>query len=190
MKFDLVLANVGGQGGLSIAAVIAVAARHQGLNVKQSEVHGMSQRGGAVSAHLRISDQEVASPLIPTGAASMILSLEPMESIRYLSTLSSGGKIITAATPVINTSDYPPIADLLATIRNIPGSVIVDAETLAREAGSFRTSNIVMLGAASRFLPLTPESLEKAIREIFISKGELIVSQNLKAFHLGREARA
>ncbi|MGK5086425.1 indolepyruvate oxidoreductase subunit beta [Bdellovibrionota bacterium FG-2] len=186
MRFDLVLANVGGQGGLSIAAVVAVAARMQGLFVKQSEVHGMSQRGGAVSAHLRLSDQEVASPSIPLGAASMIVSLEPMESVRYLQYLSSQGRVVSAIAPVVNIPDYPRIEELLSKLKQLPGAVLVDADQLARVAGSARTANMVMLGAASNFLPLNSESLEAAIREIFSSKGEAVVVQNLKAFALGR----
>ncbi len=186
MKFDLVLANVGGQGGLSIAAVVAIAARHQGLFVKQSEVHGMSQRGGAVSAHLRLSDQEVASPLIPLGAAMMILSLEPMESVRYLQYLSAQGRVVSAMAPVVNIPDYPVLEELHLKLKKIPGTVLVDADRLAREAGTLRSANMVMLGAASKFLPLKVQALEDAIREIFSSKGPVVVEQNLKAFALGR----
>ena len=107
MKKDIILAGVGGQGILSIAATIGFAAIEAGLHIKQSEVHGMSQRGGDVQSHLRLSDSEIASDLIPFGKADMIISVEPMESLRYLPMLSPDGWLITNTTPFINIPNYP-----------------------------------------------------------------------------------
>jgi indolepyruvate ferredoxin oxidoreductase beta subunit len=190
MKFDIVLAGVGGQGVLSVSAVIASAAMEAGLQVKQSEVHGMAQRGGAVLANLRLADAPIASDLIPRGRASLVLSMEPLESLRYLEFLSPDGSLITSSNPVKNIPDYPPIDDLLAQVRRVPHAVVIDAETLARRAGSVRAVNMVMVGAASSVLPLDPGLLERYIAAWFTSKGPQVVDQNLQAFRAGREAAA
>jgi len=188
MKFDIILAGVGGQGVLSVSAIIASAAMHEGLAVKQSEVHGMSQRGGEVQAHLRLSDKPIASDLIPRGSASLILSMEPLESLRYLSYLSESGTVLTATDPVENFSSYPAIEGVLAQIRSLPRAILVDAETLARQAGSARATNMVMVGAAAHLLPVKVESLELNVRQVFGSKGDKIVETNLKALAAGRQA--
>jgi indolepyruvate ferredoxin oxidoreductase, beta subunit len=188
MRFDIILAGVGGQGVLSVSAVIATAAMQQGLHVKQSEVHGMSQRGGAVLANLRLSDQPIASDLVPRGRASLILSMEPLESLRYLEFLSSDGSVITSTNPVTNINDYPPIDEVLDRVRHLPHAVLVDGEKLARAAGSHRATNMVMVGAASEVLPLDVDALEQCIASRFRSKGEKVVDANLAAFRAGREA--
>jgi indolepyruvate ferredoxin oxidoreductase, beta subunit len=188
VKCDIVLAGVGGQGVLSLAVAIATGAMEEKLRVKQSEVHGMAQRGGAVMANLRLSDQEIASDLIPRGGASIILSLEPMESLRYLPFLSAEGTLVTSVNPVRNIPDYPELEGLLDNIRSLPRAILVDAETLAREAGSARASNIVMVGAASHLLPIAAETVERAVRTIFARKGEKVLAVNLRAFRAGREA--
>ncbi len=190
MKFDIILAGVGGQGVLSVSAVIASSAMKEGLHVKQSEVHGMSQRGGAVVANLRLSDRPIASDLIPKGAASMILSMEPIESLRYLEYLTPGGTLITAAEPVINITDYPPIADVLAQVGRVPHATIVEAERLARQAGSARATNMVMVGAASHWLPVSVDSIEHFVRTLFAAKGDKVVDTNVKALRAGRDAAA
>ncbi len=190
MTFDIILAGVGGQGVLSVSAIIASSAMQEGLHVKQSEVHGMSQRGGAVLANLRLSDGPIQSDLIPLGTAAMVLSMEPLESLRYLPYLAPGGSIITAAEPVRNITDYPPLEEVHATIRSLPHAVIVDAERLAREAGSVRATNMVMVGAASRLLPVQVSTMEHFIQSLFARKGEKVVASNLKAFQAGREAAA
>ncbi|RMF66539.1 MAG: indolepyruvate oxidoreductase subunit beta [Calditrichaeota bacterium] len=187
MKCDVILAGVGGQGVLSVSAIIASSAMKEGLNVKQSEVHGMSQRGGAVYTNLRLSDAEIHSDLIPRGSASLILSMEPLESLRYLDYLKEDGYVITSADPEINIPDYPDIEGLLQVIRAVPHSVTVDAHRLAIQAGSGRATNMVLAGAASHYLPLKVETMEQAIRELFARKGEKVVETNLKAFRLGRE---
>ncbi len=188
MKCDIVLAGVGGQGVLSLAVAIASGAMEARLQVKQSEVHGMAQRGGAVMANLRLSDSEIASDIIPRGDASMILSMEPMESLRYLPFLSTDGTLVTSANPVRNIPDYPDLYTLLGQIHMLPRAIVIDADKLARQAGSARSSNMVMVGAASHLLPMEPEILERAIGTIFARKGEKVVEVNLRAFRSGREA--
>ena len=188
MKYDIILAGVGGQGVLSVSAIIASSAMQEGLAVKQSEVHGMSQRGGAVLANLRLSDRPIASDLIPRGSAAMILSMEPLESLRYLEFLAEDGTVITATNPVANIPDYPPIDEVLGRVRSLPHTVTVDAESLARKAGSARATNMVMVGAASPLLPVAFETLEHFVQTIFANKGARVVETNLKALHAGRAA--
>jgi indolepyruvate ferredoxin oxidoreductase, beta subunit len=190
MTFDIILAGVGGQGVLSVSAVIASAALQQGLHVKQSEVHGMAQRGGAVLAHLRLADRPIASDLIPRGRAALILSMEPLESLRYVAYLSPDGSIITSTNPVSNIPDYPPLERVLAHVRTFPHAVLLDGDALARQAGSLRAVNMVMVGAASRVLPVSPEALEQFIASRFSSKGQRVVDMNLAAFRAGREVAA
>ncbi len=190
MKFDIILAGVGGQGVLAVSAIIASSAMKEGLAVKQSEVHGMSQRGGAVLANLRLADAPIASDLIPFGGASMILSMEPLEGLRYLRYLRPEGAIITSTNPMVNIPDYPDLDGLLDRIRTLPHAALVDGEKLARAAGSARATNMVMVGAASHHLPVQVETLEHYIQTVFASKGEKIVEINLKAFRAGREAAA
>jgi indolepyruvate ferredoxin oxidoreductase beta subunit len=186
MKTDIILAGVGGQGILSIAAAIGLAAVSKDLYLKQSEVHGMSQRGGDVQSHLRISEAEVASDLIPLGAADLILSVEPMEALRYLPYLSPNGYVVTNLTPFNNITDYPDVDELLAKVKSLPRVVALDADAIAKEAGSARSSNIVMLGAASPFIHISFESLEEGVRELFGRKGAEVVDANLKALRAGR----
>ena len=188
MKCDIVLAGVGGQGVLSLAVAIATGAMEARFHVKQSEVHGMAQRGGAVMANLRLSDEEIASDLIPRGAASLILSMEPMESLRYLPFLSEGGTLITSSNPFRNIPDYPDLATLMGQIQSLPRAIVLDAERLARQAGSARAANMVMVGAASHLLPFGPEILERAIGTIFARKGERVIDVNLRALRAGRGA--
>ncbi len=187
MKYDMIICGVGGQGVLSVAAIIASAAMKEGLNVKQSEVHGMSQRGGAVYANLRLSDAPIYSDLIADGTASMILSMEPLESLRYLHYLKEDGFLITSENPEKNIPDYPDLDELLTRIRSLPNALTIDARKLALEAGSGRATNMVLAGAASHFLPIKAQSMEDFIKEIFARKGEKIVDINLKAFALGRK---
>jgi len=187
MKNDIILSGVGGQGILSIAATIGLAAVENDLFLKQSEVHGMSQRGGDVQSHLRLSDKPVSSDLIPYGKADLIISVEPMESLRYLPWLAKTGWLVTNSNPFINIQDYPPIDEIINEIKKIKNHIIVDADRIARETGSARSGNIVILGAASPFIDMPYESLENAIRKLFGRKGDEIVESNLKALKAGRE---
>ncbi|MDP4207854.1 MAG: indolepyruvate oxidoreductase subunit beta [Bacteroidota bacterium] len=188
MKTDIILAGVGGQGILSIAAVIGQAALLNNLYIKQSEVHGMSQRGGEVMSHLRISSNPVASDLIPFGAADLIIAVEPMESLRYLNYLSPEGWLVTNTKPFENISNYPDFDKIIDAIKELPRRVFIDADETAHEIGSVRASNMVMLGASVPFLKLSSESVEEGIRLIFGSKGEQVVDQNLQAVKAGMEA--
>lgn len=189
MKYDIVLCGVGGQGGISVSVVIAKAAMAEGLKVKQSEVHGMSQRGGEVLAHLRIADKEPASPTIPHGGARLILSFEPLEALRYLPWLNAKeGVLISATKPLVNMPTYPEADKVLAELEALPNKLLLDADTIAREAGNARAGNMVLVGAASNILPLQEDSLKTAIRDLFARKGEAVVEANLKAFEYGRKA--
>jgi indolepyruvate ferredoxin oxidoreductase, beta subunit len=188
MKSDIVLSGVGGQGILSIAAIIGLAAIENNLFLKQSEVHGMSQRGGDVQSHLRLSDKPVSSDLIPYGKADLIISVEPMESLRYLPWLSKTGWLVTNSTPFINIPDYPPIEDILNEIRKVQNHKIVDADAIAKDVGSSRSGNMVILGAASPYLDMPFSSLENSVRKLFSKKGDEIVGINLKALKAGRNA--
>lgn len=187
MKSDIILSGVGGQGILSIAATIGMAAVENNLYLKQAEVHGMSQRGGAVQSHLRISEKEIASDLIPEGSADIIISVEPMESLRYLPWLKIDGWLITNTTPFVNIPDYPDMKDLLSEIEKLPHHISLNADDLARQVKSPRSSNMVVLGAASPFLDIPYQSLENGIKNIFGRKGEKIVQLNIDALKAGRE---
>jgi indolepyruvate ferredoxin oxidoreductase beta subunit len=190
MKQDIILAGVGGQGIISIAYVIASAALEEGLEVKQAEVHGMAQRGGAVQSHLRLSQEYIWSDLIPRGEADLVLSVEPLEALRYLDYLRPDGMVISSRTPFVNIKDYPDVEILLCKIREIPRHLIVDSDKLAKEAGSSRTQNMVMLGATAEFLMIKEETLTRFIKGLFERHGQAVVTSNLKAFALGRAVAA
>jgi len=188
MKYDIIFSGVGGQGVLSVAYIIAKAAMGQGLDVRQSEVHGMAQRGGAVMAHMRISDKPIAGDLVPKGCADLIISMEPLEALRYVSYLKNGGILVSAAEPVKNIANYPDIAGIHAAIKQLPKSKIIQSEALAKEAGFAKAVNTVMVGAATGFLPVKDTILEKTITEVFEKKNPDIVKANVKAFKLGLSA--
>ncbi len=186
MKKDIILAGVGGQGILSIAAIIGYAAIESGLQLKQAEVHGMSQRGGDVQSHLRLSSDPIASDLIPHGQADLIISVEPMESLRYLPYLNKSGWLITNTKPFVNIPNYPNHEALMKAISSLPFHVALDAESMATEAGSIKSANVVILGAASPYLDIEYAKLEDAIKHIFGRKGEDLVNMNLNALEKGR----
>ncbi|MDP4281866.1 MAG: indolepyruvate oxidoreductase subunit beta [Bacteroidota bacterium] len=186
MKKDIILAGVGGQGIISIASIIGYAALKKGMFLKQAEVHGMSQRGGDVQSNLRISDNEIYSDLIPLGKADLILAVEPLESLRYLPFLSPEGWLITSLNPFNNVPNYPDVEKITDEIRALPHRVALDADTLAKEAGSIKAANIVVLGAASPFLEIEYEILEEAIRAFFSKKGDKLIQTNLDALKSGR----
>lgn len=188
MKKDIILAGVGGQGILSIATVIGEAALKENLNIKQAEVHGMSQRGGDVQSNLRISSDPIASDLIPKGCADLIISLEPMEALRYLPYLSKDGWIVTNTEPFVNIPNYPAIEDVNGELARIANVIKVDVDAIAKEAGNPRGANIVLLGACSHLLGIEPEKFEQGIERIFSRKGQDVVDSNLKAFRAGQKA--
>lgn len=187
MRTDIILTGVGGQGIVSIAAIIGLAAIDMGLNLKQSEVHGMSQRGGDVLSNLRISDKEIASDLIPFGKADLIISIEPLEALRNLHRLKMDGWLISNTTPFKNISNYPDIEEVINEIRKVPNHSLIDADTIAKEMEARRSTNVIILGAAASHLGFDVKVLEKAIEKMFLRKGQKVVDQNLKALHKGME---
>lgn len=188
MKKDIILSGVGGQGIISIAAIIGSAALSQNMHIKQSEVHGMSQRGGAVMSNLRISDNPIASDLIPFGKADVIISVEPLEALRYLQYLSKDGWLITNLEPFTNIKDYPNAEYLEKSIKKVKNHVMINANNIAKEIKAKRSMNTVMLGAALPFLGLKKQSFEDGINAIFGKKGENIVNQNIEALNAGLNA--
>ncbi len=188
MKKDIILAGVGGQGILSIATVIGDCALRSGLYLKQAEVHGMSQRGGDVMSCLRISTEPIHSDLIPRGKVDLVVSLEPMEALRYIDQLAPDGRIITSTEPFVNIPTYPEHGTLMQRLEAIPGTVLLACEDIAKRHASPRASNMVLLGAAAPYLGLSTETLEEGIRNIFAAKGEKIVNDNIAAFRAGLDA--
>ncbi|MFC2077950.1 indolepyruvate oxidoreductase subunit beta [Candidatus Bipolaricaulota bacterium] len=188
MTRNVILAGVGGQGLLSIAAVLGAAARAEGLQLKQAEVHGMAQRGGVVQSHVRYGDATIHSDLIREGTANLILSLEPMEALRYLPFLAPTGTVVTSRAPLRNIPDYPNIPDLLGEIGALSAHRLIDAETLAKEAGTARCANMVILGAGAPFLAISEDALIAGIECVFADKGPSIVATNVRGFRLGLKA--
>ena len=186
MKTNILLSGVGGQGILTIAAILDTAAIHQNLNVKQSEIHGMSQRDGAVHSHVRISDKEIFSDLIPEGKADVILSVEPMELLRYLPFLKENGWMITDSKSFDNILDYPDESVLLEQIKSHKNTIVLDATKIAKELGNSRAANIVLLGAIASKIPLPEKSLLDAIKLLFAKKSERIIQLNMDAFFAGK----
>ena len=179
---------MGGQGILSIATVLGEAALTNGLHIKQAEVHGMSQRGGDVQSNLRISSEPIHSDLIPFGKVDMIMSLEPMEALRYVQELSKDGWIVTSSVPFVNIPNYPDEKDLFAELNAQPHVVALDVEGLAKENHMPKSANVILLGAASAFLKiLDAQTLRESIARIFASKGAAVVEMNNRAFDIGYE---
>ncbi len=187
MKCDIILAGVGGQGILSIATVLGYAAVESGFYLKQAEVHGMSQRGGDVQSNFRISDKPIFSDLVPKGKADLIISVEPMESLRYLPYLSETGWLITNTSPFKNIPDYPDEEKVIAEIKKQPRHIAIDADAIAKEVKNPRGMNMVLVGAASVFMDLDYELMKKGIEVIFGKKGQEIVDANIAALNAGRE---
>ena len=186
MKRDIILAGVGGQGILSIATVIGEAALNEGLYLKQAEVHGMSQRGGDVQSNLRLSDEPSASDLIAKGGADIIISLEPMEALRYVQYLKPDGWIVTNEVPLINIPNYPDIEQVLSHIRGYKNHVLLNCEALAKEAGApAQAANMVLLGAAIPMLGIDHDKMIAGIQRVFARKGDAVVNSNIAAVEAG-----
>ena len=189
MKKDIILAGVGGQGILTIATIIGDAAAVAGLSLKQAEVHGMSQRGGDVQSNLRLSTDEIYSDLIKEGAADLIISMEPMEALRYLTYLDKEGWVVTSSHPFKNITNYPEDEALMNELNNLPQVAALPIEDVAKENNMPKSANVILLGMAARYIEiLTPEQLRESIARVFASKGEKIVEMNQQAFDLGLNA--
>jgi indolepyruvate ferredoxin oxidoreductase beta subunit len=188
MKCDIISAGVGGQGVLFVSAAIAASATKSGLHVKHSEEHGMAQRGGSVVSHVRVADRPIHSGIIPRGRADLIVSMEPLETLRYLPYLAPDGTVVSSSEPTRNFANYPDLDEIRSTIRRLPRALLIDAESLARQAGLAKATNMVMVGAASVLLPVEPEMIEAVVREGFAKRGRKIIEANLNAFRAGREA--
>ena len=189
MKTDIILCGVGGQGILSIATIIGEAAMNENLYIKQAEVHGMSQRGGDVQSNLRISSEPIASDLIAKGGADVIISMEPMEALRYLPYLSKEGWIITSSNPFKNIPNYPDMEVIMGDLQKLNHVITLDLEQMAKDGGVPRSANVILLGAAQKALGIEYEKLEDAIRRVFGRKGEAVVEANIKAIAMGRAAQ-
>ena len=190
MKKDIILCGVGGQGILSVATIIGEAATKADLYLKQAEVHGMSQRGGDVQSNLRLSTETIYSDLIQKGKADVIISMEPMEALRYVPYLAEDGVIVTSNKPFVNIPNYPEEQALFAELNALPNEVVMlDIEAVAKDAGSARSANVVLLGMAAKYINIvSPEALRNAVATIFARKGEKVVEANRKAFDTGAAA--
>lgn len=186
MKKDIILAGVGGQGILSIATVIGEAALAEGLYLKQAEVHGMSQRGGDVQSNLRLSSEPICSDLIAKGGADIIISLEPMEALRYVGYLKPDGWIVTGTKPLINIPNYPDTDELMRHIEAYEHHVMLDVEALALSVGApAQAANMVLLGAAIPMLGIDHDKMIAGVKRVFARKGEAVVNTNLAAVEAG-----
>lgn len=186
MKKDIILSGVGGQGILSIATVIGQAATEAGIALKQAEVHGMSQRGGDVQSNLRLSTERIYSDLIPQGQADLIISMEPMEALRYVDCLARDGWVVTSSKPFVNIPDYPDEEALQNELDSLPHIAKLDIDNLAKENRTPKSANMILLGMAAPFLQIvSADNLRSAIRAVFAKRGGDVVEANIKAFNLG-----
>lgn len=189
MKKDIILSGVGGQGILTIATIIGDAAAAAGVNLKQAEVHGMSQRGGDVQSNLRLSTETIHSDLIRQGAADVIISMEPMEALRYVPFLNQDGWVVTSSHPFKNIPNYPDEQALMEELQALPHTAVLAIEDLAKENNMPKSANVVLLGMAAKYIEiLSPEQLRESVKRVFASKGEKIVEMNCQAFDLGLNA--
>lgn len=185
MKKDIILAGVGGQGIISLAAIIGLTALNKGMYLKQSEVHGMSQRGGDVMSNLRISDNPIYSDLIPCGQADLIISLEPMESLRYLPYLNTNGWLIVNKAPFVNIPNYPDLEKIYDEVKKYKNHILIPADVIAKEIGDEKVMNMIIFGASAPYLGFNKEEMLNAIRQMFKNKGDDVVNKNIQAFELG-----
>lgn len=188
MKNDIILAGVGGQGILSIATVIGQAALAEGWYLKQAEVHGMSQRGGEVQSHLRISTEPIWSDLIPQGQADIILSLEPLEALRYVPWLAPDGCVVTSSVSFKNIDNYPDLEEVYAAIKACPKHILIDTDALVKEINApVQAANMVLLGAAIPMLGVEANIVKAGLEKVFARKSEAIVQTNIRALEAGYE---
>ncbi len=182
----IVLSGVGGQGVLSLAQILLEALRRSGLHALQSEIHGMSQRGGSVHAQVCYADTPLSSPIIDEGCADLLIALEPLEALRYVSMLRVDGHLVVAEEPEVNMEGYPPLDDVYAALKAVPGAHLLDTEDLARRLNHRQAGGMALLGMASRFLPVEEGVWREVIAQRFESKGPRVAEKNLEAFAAGR----
>jgi len=182
----IVLCGVGGQGVLSLAQIVLEALRRSGLQALQSEIHGMSQRGGSVHAQVCFSEVPLSSPIIDEGCADLLIALEPLEALRYVSMLRMNGHLVVSEEPSVNMDGYPPLDDVYAALKAVPGAHLVDTEDLARKLNHRQAGGMALLGMASKFLPVSYEVWRDVIVQRFESKGARVTEKNMEAFEAGR----
>jgi len=182
----IVLSGVGGQGVLSLAQIVLEALRRSGLHALQSEIHGMSQRGGSVHAQVCFSKVPLTSPIIDEGCADLLIALEPLEALRYVSMLRMNGHLVVSEEPQVNMEGYPPIEDVYAALKAVRGSHLIDTEDLARKLNHKQAGGMALLGMASKFLPVSEETWRDVITQRFEAKGARVTEKNIEAFQAGR----
>lgn len=191
MKKSVVIAGVGGQGVITSANILSNASLKEGYKVIASELHGMAQRGGNVECSVRIGD--VFSPIIPDETADAIISFEPLEALRNLKKVKMDGIVLTDINPIIpplisiGIGSYPPLEEIFEKIEKHCQLIKINADEIARKAGSILTKNVVILGAfhALKIFPIKEESIIETIKENF---HERYVDLNIRAFEMGKEA--
>ncbi|MDK2892107.1 indolepyruvate oxidoreductase subunit beta [Methanohalophilus sp.] len=187
--FDLVITGVGGQGAVLVSDIIGKSAVKEGISVMAAETHGMAQRGGSVINHVRLGCK--LGSLIPCGSAHGILSLEPAETLRYITDVAEGAVVVMNTSPIYPVTvasglcEYPDVNLIIAELKKKYKVIAFDGEALALQAGTVKALNVVMLGAISRYLPLSEEVIVECIKTMVPSK---TIDVNLEAFRLGREA--
>jgi indolepyruvate ferredoxin oxidoreductase beta subunit len=187
--YEIIIAGVGGQGAITIAQLILGAAWKSGKKVLQSEIHGMSQRGGAVNAHVIFDDEEVTCPIVTEGSGDLLLALEPLECLRYLNFLSRDAVVISSTQPIVNMDNYPDLELLLSEVNNIKNISSIDTATLSKELNNRHAGNMILLGLASTYMPIDKNFWNETISERFKSKGDKVIEKNLEAFEYGKKLR-
>jgi len=186
---SVLLAGVGGQGTLRASDIMCMALMEAGLDVKKSEVHGMAQRGGCVTSHVRYGGK-VYSPLAKAASVDLLVAFEKMEALRYLNYLKKEATIIVNADeifpPAVNSGAVPYPENVIAFLKSNYSNVKeIDATALAKKSGNVKTANVVLLGAISNLLNIPPTIWEEIIKQVFPEK---LMEVNLKAFQKGRDA--
>jgi len=187
-SYDIMIVGIGGQGTILASNILGEACLIEGRSVRGAETHGMAQRGGSVESHVRIDG--TFGPLIAAGTADLLIGFDLLEGLRYSNFLKPDGKMVLSRRMVIPTSVFvqglavPAEEDILKKLSRF-GLCLIDAEEIAREAGSVLAANVVMLGAASHHIPLAEGSLVSAVQRLVPQK---TIEVNTRAFALGRKA--
>jgi indolepyruvate ferredoxin oxidoreductase beta subunit len=183
--YRIVVAGVGGQGTLTVAQIVMEVARRAGRFVLQSELHGMSQRGGAVHACLTIATFPVTTPVVTEGTADLLLALEPVEALRYVALLRPEAPLLVAREPVKSVAAYPDEALLYATLDAVPGCELLDTTAASRTFRLKQAPSMLLLGRTARLLPFALTEWEQVIADRLAPKGAAAVERSLRAFRSG-----